>query len=83
MDNFVSFIILGFTITAGSIGGLALWIFNLSKELKMANGINDKLNALCVSVDKIEKAMTGDMERKGIITKIHEHETRINDIEKK
>lgn len=85
-------ILWGFAGCAGGFIFLVTWIIHLSIEIQnrvtykwIEDTFKKQLDANLVQIEKaceeIKVALVGTMDKKGIVTKIHEHEDRINDLE--
>lgn len=68
------------------------WIFKLNTDLekkvsyswiekKFDEEVKKELGQIVKSIGEIRDAVVGTVERRGIITKIHDHEKRLNEIE--
>ncbi len=73
--------------TLGGFAGVYTWLFILTRALPTAKGIEKmvetKMDEAIKSLGEIEKALKGDYEKKGLITRYHDLEKKHREIERR
>ncbi len=65
------------TVTIGLFG----WLIGLSNRVAVKENIHTDLSNIKRSLEDIRTALVGDYEKKGLVTKHHELESRVQELE--
>jgi len=65
------------TVTIALFG----WLVNIQSRIAIGESINTEIKKLCVDVSEIKDALKGSYDKKGLITKHYDLETRIEKLE--
>lgn len=59
------------------------WILNIHKIIFIKEDVHKTLDKISFDLNEIREALIGDYDRKGLLTKHHELEDRVHDLEVK
>lgn len=77
------FIRWGLGLCAAAFGTLMGWVFMLSRSINNQKHLSESIVSIVESVKKIETALVGNYDKKGLMTKHDELEKDVHEIKKK